>query len=836
MVRAQFQDNFTDGDFVLNPMWVGDPARFVVEGGKLRLNAPAVAETSYLSVASEAIHNGSWEFLVELGFATSSTSLARVYLVSDQSNLSQPLNGYFVMIGNADDEVSLYRQTGSTITKIIDGLDLRVATTTVSVKIKVTRTALGFWQLWSDVGNIGTFVEEASGVTDLTHSISAFAGVHCTYIASRSTLFWFDDFVVSGTVAPDVAPPSVVNVAIQNATTITITFNESVHQATAQVLMHYLVGNQVPIAAAIQEDGKSVSLTLEGALTNGLVHSIKVMAVEDLNGNKMADFTADLLFFEPKPVLAKDIIISEFMADPTPPVGQPEAEFAELHNRSANPVNLQNWKLTDGANTATLPFYILLPQTKITITTTSAAAMFPYALGVPNFPSLNNAGDNIILKDDGGITIDSIYYSTSWYHSEEKQDGGWSIEIVDTDNLCEEAGNWTASEDASGGTPGTTNSMAASNPDVTAPQIVSALITGSNKVEVIFNEKMSEAEHPTGSINPTLGVVESSYTPNLRQLNLYTATPFGPSTPYTLLLQHVFDCTGNALETPTISLVLPEAALAGDVVLNEVLFNPKTGGADFVEVYNTTTKYISLKKWALANVENDLAENSKTLEGNWMLEPQSYLVFSAEPSLVQAHYPRAIENALHATTLPSLPDDEGTIALVDSLGQIMDFLMYSNDFHSSFLKDTEGISLERISPTANTNTAGSWHSASKQENFATPGYKNSALIAMTGSALAGIRVEPEVFSPQEPSTNFTLIHYQFAHNGNVANVQILDTQGRLIKSIAHNEVLNAEGFFRWDGDTEDGTYARPGYYVVWFEFFNDNGNVRTSRQRVVVGR
>jgi flagellar hook assembly protein FlgD len=68
----------------------------------------------------------------------------------------------------------------------------------------------------------------------------------------------------------------------------------------------------------------------------------------------------------------------------------------------------------------------------------------------------------------------------------------------------------------------------------------------------------------------------------------------------------------------------------------------------------------------------------------------------------------------------------------------------------------------------------------------------------------------------------------------VANVKILDQAGRLIKTIANNETLGFEGFYRWEGDTNDGGKARLGYYIVWFEVFDLSGNVRTFQKRVVI--
>ena len=87
---------------------------------------------------------------------------------------------------------------------------------------------------------------------------------------------------------------------------------------------------------------------------------------------------------------------------------------------------------------------------------------------------------------------------------------------------------------------------------------------------------------------------------------------------------------------------------------------------------------------------------------------------------------------------------------------------------------------------------------------------------------------------KDSCNNYTKINYNFDQGGYVANVKIYDAQGRTIKQLADNEILGTEGFFRWDGDADNGSKARVGYYVVAFEVFNDRGVVKTFRKRVVV--
>ena len=72
------------------------------------------------------------------------------------------------MLGNSADEISLYRQSGTTRTRIIDGVDGRLNLSASSTKVKVTRDASGNWELFSDVALTGTYTSE--GIALRCHS------------------------------------------------------------------------------------------------------------------------------------------------------------------------------------------------------------------------------------------------------------------------------------------------------------------------------------------------------------------------------------------------------------------------------------------------------------------------------------------------------------------------------------------------------------------------------------------------------------------------------------------------------------------------------------------
>lgn len=102
--NGQVSDDFTDGDFTENPAWSGDLSHFMINtDGQLQLNAPPEAGQSYLATTSEIIDNAEWTFHVKLEFNPSSSNYIDIYLVSDVANLSGPVYGYFLRVGNSQD-------------------------------------------------------------------------------------------------------------------------------------------------------------------------------------------------------------------------------------------------------------------------------------------------------------------------------------------------------------------------------------------------------------------------------------------------------------------------------------------------------------------------------------------------------------------------------------------------------------------------------------------------------------------------------------------------------------------------------------------------------------
>ena len=73
--------------------------------------------------------------------------------------------------------------------------------------------------------------------------------------------------------------------------------------------------------------------------------------------------------------------------------------------------------------------------------------------------SLNNDGDDIILTDLTGETIDSIRYDPSWHNPDIEDVSGRSLERINPNLQSNDRRNWSTSASPLGGTPGKQNSL-----------------------------------------------------------------------------------------------------------------------------------------------------------------------------------------------------------------------------------------------------------------------------------------------------------------------------------------------------------------------------------------
>ncbi|MEA3447752.1 MAG: Ig-like domain-containing protein, partial [Bacteroidota bacterium] len=306
---AQFTDDFSDGDFISNPEWTGETSKFQVSAAnELQLYDATESGTAYLVTQSQAINNASWEFLVMFDFNPSSTSYANVYLVSDQTVLDNNLNGYFVRVGNTEDEISLYRQDGDNKIEIIDGTDDRINMTSVNVRVKVTRDDSGNWTLQSDsLGGTNYFTE--GSVFDDTHVMSYYNGVHCIYIASRWDKMHFDDF----NVFQDTISPEIVSADLLTPLSVQVEFSEVCDTTTSLDPANYQISPAIgnPDEVTLSDNNANVVvLQFSGTEIDNSQYTLTISNITDVCGNIMQD-TNVILQENTSPTLEEINVLSD---------------------------------------------------------------------------------------------------------------------------------------------------------------------------------------------------------------------------------------------------------------------------------------------------------------------------------------------------------------------------------------------------------------------------------------------------------------------------------------------------------------------------------------------
>ena len=542
-----------------------------------------------------------------------------------------------------------------------------------------------------------------------------------------------------------------------------------------------------------------------------------------------------------------DVLIHEIMADPNPAVGLPAVEWIELRNHSTTAVNLQGWKLGDaGSLSGAFPSFTLSPDSFVIVCSAgslSALSVFGPAIAVSSFPSLDNDGDVLWLRAANGKTMHAVAYQATWYRNDLKKEGGWTLEMMDARNPCEGGANWLASTATAGGTPGRANSVMRFNADTKSPSLLHAYPADSLNVMLVFDESLDSASAANAArYSMDRGVtVVSAYpvAPLFDRVRLRLNAPMPVSVVYNIRVAAISDCAGNGIGEADVRAGMPSTAARADCVVNEILFNPRPNGFDFVELYNSGNKVLDISKLHIANRSaGGSVASIRPLSGTpFLFFPGDYLAFTEDPVNLELHYlVKERRRVLQVLSMPSFPDDEGDVVVLNAQGEVIDEVPYRDDWHFKLIHDAEGVSLERLNPREASYDAHNWHSAASTAGYATPGYKNSQQ-AGSGNGNRMIQIAPTVFSPDNDGRDdFAVIRYELNEPGYVANVTVFSLAGIPVRRLVSNSILGISGSWNWDGLNDRGEEVLPGPYIVFTQIFNLNGKREVFKLTVVVAR
>ncbi|MEW6508332.1 MAG: lamin tail domain-containing protein [Bacteroidota bacterium] len=424
-----------------------------------------------------------------------------------------------------------------------------------------------------------------------------------------------------------------------------------------------------------------------------------------------------------------EIVINEIMYAPT----GDEPEWIELYNPSARTINLRNWRLGDNSAMVVIASsdYLLLPKEYLVISKESTISIIhniTSKLLIRSLPSLNNSGDDVILRDLYSRTIDSTKYNPSWGGNTE----GKSLERKSAAYSSLDANNWGSSVSKNKSTPGKVNSISPKDFDLSILSVISnktyvepgssltlnvsiknlGRLKAENFELRLFHdanfdsigddaELVPQPNLPLQSLEPDQSVVLQITTQNVvLGVNQFIVHVKFVNDEFTDNNEFIFNINGVEINE-----------VRGDLVINEIMYAPAPPEPEWIEIFNKSSKTINLRKYQIADDASKVTITTK----DFIIQPGEYVVVAKDSNIFSFY--RDISKVI-ITSIPSLNNSGDRIEISDSLNRMIDSLKYRSTWGGA-----AGKSLERIAAESASDDSTNWKTTKMERG--TPGKINS---------------------------------------------------------------------------------------------------------------
>lgn len=396
-------------DFTSNLPWNGETEKFTINAKEgVHLDDPdESAGTAYVTTPFSSTKDARWEFGVRLTFNPSANNYARFYLTASSDHLSEPLNGYFIQIGGAKDNVALYRQDADQLKLLASGRELMAGNSSPKLYIKVECDKNGYWTFWTRLQSEEEYTREKQ-VKDNSIQNSICCGIYCVYTKTRCKGFTFHHIQLSNGV-------------------------ETTPQPDDDHPDH--TGGDDPNTP--EEDNPNIPDLPDNV--RGMILFNEVMYDNATDGAEYIEIYNPTEKAITLPALYLYLINFED--------GIVKKTITLQEEDSPTPLTIAS-------------------ESYLCFTKSVSTVMKKHKVGrenlieISNFPRLNNDGDCLGLssseKPTQGHTFDTCRF-INWMHGTDKRKQGISLEKRSPE-LSSVNANWYSSKDATGGTPGRKNS------------------------------------------------------------------------------------------------------------------------------------------------------------------------------------------------------------------------------------------------------------------------------------------------------------------------------------------------------------------------------------------
>ena len=424
----------------------------------------------------------------------------------------------------------------------------------------------------------------------------------------------------------------------------------------------------------------------------------------------------------------KSLVVNEIMYAPR----SPEPEWVELYNTSNNSVNLNGFTLADNSGTKAIITSddYLFPSNDYVVIAHDTAIFNIYRgirgkVLITKIPSLNNAGDVVAIHDACGGMIDSVNYASSWGGNS----GGKSLERILPAGDSNDPQNFETSMDSSGGTPARINSVTPRDYDLAigtisyspspvrsgeritiSTSVINNGLKSSGPATIVFfidknGNGICDIGEPLDSAKGSPMIPGDSIIVNFTSCKLSSGTfHFG------IFINYPEDeVQSNNTRACAVNVGLPHAS----IVINEIMYAPKSPEQEWLEFYNTSDTLIDLSNFKIGTHGGSI----KIVNGS-LIAPEDFVIICKDSSVSKLHHP--VKNFVEQG-VPSLSNNGDCVTIYDNLGNLLDSVNYVPSYGGS-----NGKSLERIDYFA-VDDSTNWHE-SFDSTGATPGMVNSVAM------------------------------------------------------------------------------------------------------------
>ena len=498
--------------------------------------------------------------------------------------------------------------------------------------------------------------------------------------------------------------------------------------------------------------------------------------------------------FPPQTIVVNEIMFAPFGGEP---------EWIELYNNSSEQINLKGWKISDVITTpATVEIksdLVIEPEGYVVLT--KDTTIFNYHRFIPsrvlklNLPNLNNDIDGVVIKDNRGLTIDSVFYLNQWGGT-----NGYSLERISSLANSNQSSNWSSSKDVEQSTPGRINSVTPKEFDILVSEIlfnprfpvindnvsVSAKVmnSGLNNIPA-FEVRFFIDTDSNNVVDNLLSTVSAANLSTGDSAIITSTVPIENIQRKTLVAVSVYfqedsDTLNNYLEK------FVEPGFPSDIIkINEVMYNTSSDRPEWIEFVNVSSDSVNLKDWSISDVLTAPTKAIITTQDVYIL-PDEYFIVSRDTSFLR-FYPD-VQCKIFYSNFGTLGNTSDGVVLYDFRNGIIDSLFYRSSWGSK-----ANVSLERISLTESTNDSTNW-TLSLSQKGSTPGEVNS-IFNMTSYQRNTVVINEIMFDPDIDNSEYIEFYNVSNDSVNIGGWRISDENRNSYKLVSTSFLLPPKTYF-----------------------------------------